>query len=190
MPTDVQQTLQRIDARLGHLEEIAEVHEALDDESLEASTSGLERRLSFLQRWGWLAGVAGVLFSAGVGYALFLGENATDKEVSTAVSAGIKEHNGRVDPSETDPATGYPRGHHPDMRAAIKSNAEGNRKLTDTQTTQGEIIEKLDKRGRYQFEFTKWEVLKAECKRQRNCTRQDLKKPKALETLETELIND
>lgn len=169
---------------------MAEVHEALDDESLEASTSGLERRLSFVQRWGWLAGVVGVIFSAGVGYALFLGKNATDEEVKTAVSSGIKEHNGRVDPHETDPATGYPRGHHPDMRAAIKSTAEAVDALTETQTTQGKIVEKLDKRGRYQFEYTKWEVKKAECKRERNCTRRDLKKPQALETLESDLLND
>jgi hypothetical protein len=188
--TDVHQTLRRINTRLEHLEEMAEVHEAMDDESLEGSTARLEKQLSFLQRWGWVFGLAGVLFSAGMGYMMFLGANATDAEVQSVTRKAIIEHNGYVDPRERDPATGIPRGHHPDMRQAIKTNAKATEKLTETQTQQGKSLDKLDKRSRYQFEYTKWEVKKAECKRQRNCTRRDLRKPKALEDLETELIND
>lgn len=147
------------------------------------------QRLSFIQKWGWVAGVVAVIFSAGVGYVLFLGKNATDAEVDTKVKEVLTDHNGGIDPRGRD-AKGRPYGHHPDLRHAIEANTgvleEVSTKLDDAEEAQ----EKLDKRSRYQYEFAKWQVRLNECERKNNCTREDRKKPAKLDALESDLLND
>lgn len=143
----------------------------------------------FVQRWGWLFGVLGVVFSAGIGYTLFLGSNATDKEVNDAVKGSLIQHNGGVDPNKSD-AKGRPYGHHPDLRSTIENNMrllqENSAKLDTAVHTQA----KFDTRSRYQHEFVKWQVQLIECERTNSCTREDKKKPKKLDDLESQLIHD
>lgn len=184
----------RFDDRLEHLENIAQaefnLRESAELEADEASLSSFEKRLTFLQKWGWVIGLIGVIFSAGIGYAMFLGVNATDDEVEQKIDGAFLKHNDYIDPSAIDPTTHRPVGHHPDLREAIHTNTKAIETMAETQKTLSETQGKLDKRSRYQYEFTKWEVKKAECRRKRSCTRRDMEKPPKLEELEAELIND
>lgn len=180
----VSAALRAIDNRLGNLEKLA------GSELSEAQISSFERRVSFLQKWGWVLGAIGVIFSAGIAYAVFMGANATDDEVQEEVQRAVFKHNDYVDADAVDPTTHRRIGHHPDLREAIRTNTEAITALTEAQRVLADTQHKLDKRSRYQYEYTKWEVQKAECRRARNCTRRDLKKPELLEQLEAELIND
>lgn len=202
--TDVYNVLQELSYRLAHLETLAEDSAEITrtskfrveaEAAYEAAREKKEdaKALKKARPWhnmGWVLGAISAVFSAGVGYALFMGANATDDEVANTVQQAMYEHNGYVDAKSVDPTTGYPRGHHPDLREAIQANTEAIRQLAEAQKTLTQMQTKLDRRSRYQYEYTKWEVKKSECRRSRNCTRRDMEKPPQLEELEAALIND
>ena len=198
---EIAQTLRSINYRLQHLETTAESTQDVIETAAahgieverredEAETSRLEKQLSFLQKWGWVLAAVGFVFTAGVTWAVWGGANATDDEVDAEVHRAIVKHNGYVDPDSVDPVTHRPLGEHPDLRAAIQENTKATSKLSDVTTELAKTQEQLDLRSKYQYEYTKWEVRKSECSRKRNCTRKDLDKPKSLEDLESELINN
>ena len=161
-----------------------QVQSPLDD-----SLAEYEKKIGRIQKWGWIWGVfafLGTVFSAGVGYAVFLGENATDTEVEQAIEKATKKHNGGIDPQATDPDTHEPIGQHPDLRKAIESNTKIVKEINDhvlprIETTQ----KKMDKRTEYQFEFTRWQARVIEAKREK---RRPPRKPTRLDQLETELM--
>lgn len=155
----------------------------------EAEISQYEKRVQRTAKWGgWIWGlvsVVAIIFSAGVAYAVFMGENATDSEVKTMGEKIIIEHNGGVDPKTVDSKTHLPVGNHPDIREAIKLNANSIKTIeekilppiVDTQ-------KKLDKRSEYQYELTKWESRVNEAQRKR---KKAPEKPPRLEKLESDL---
>lgn len=191
---DILKTLRTISYRLEHLETVAESQQDIIDSAeqseSEAEVSSFEKRIGFFQKWGWVLAAVSTVFSAGVAYAVFMGANATDDEVDTEVHQAIVKHNGFVDPSSIDAQTHRPIGEHPDLREAIKQNTSVTVELSKATSELARTQGKLDTRSRYQYEYTKWEVKKAECRQARNCTRRDLEKPSELEKLEAELIND
>lgn len=150
----------------------------------------LEKKLSRAQGVGtiltWVASAVGLLFSAGVAWAVFLGANATDAEVDDAVHDAFIEHNAGIDPESINPTTGRPHGHHPDLRQAVESNSEAIKRIDEKVLP--EIIDsqqKLDKRSRYQFELGRWqsEVTEAERKNE-----PPPRKPKELKDIEREIM--
>lgn len=155
----------------------------------EADVDAYERHVGLVQRWGPIAGVVSVIFSLGVGYALWLGENATKNDVDQAIRNFAVEHNGGIDPTERA-ADGKPYGHHPDIREKIEKTAEVVEDVKATLKSMESTNARLDKRSRYQFERDRWEQRKNECRIARNCTREDLRMPPELERLERELINE
>lgn len=155
----------------------------------EAEISQYEKKVQRTAKWGgWIWGlvsVVAIIFSSGVAYAVFMGENATDAEVRKVGKDLIIKHNGGIDPSTIDSKTHLPVGNHPDMREAIKLNSDSIR------TIEKEILppiadtqKKLDKRSEYQYELTKWENRVNEARRKR---KRPPEKPPRLEKLESDL---
>lgn len=159
-----------------------------DQPPTNGEVSSLMKKLERRQKWSgplvWLVSGLAFVFSGGVTWAVFLGANATDDEVVTAVSRAQIEHNGGIDPDSVDPTTHKPVGHHPDMRDAIEENGKAIGENMTAIGAQGQLIRKLDKRSEYQFELTLWEQEKASAKKER---RKPIKSPR-LGDLERELI--
>jgi len=159
---------------------------SIDDAVLEK----YEVRVQRASRWGgWVWGafsVVALIFSAGIGWAVFMGENATDTEMIMADKAAIIQHNGDVDPQAIDDTTHKAVGEHPDMKKAIQLNTETLVKI-ETEILPPIILtqKKLDKRSEYQYELTKWESRVAEARRRK---REAPPKPPRLDTLEGELL--
>jgi hypothetical protein len=147
------------------------------------------KKVARIQKWGWvwgLFGFIGAVFSTGVAYAVFIGENATDSEVDHAIHKATKEHNGGIDPATPDPETNEPVGNHPDMRKAIETNTKAVEEMAQEVLPRIEGTQKkMDKRTEYQFEFSRWQAEVTEAERQR---KRPPKKPQRLEQLETELM--
>lgn len=141
-------------------------------------------RLKWTPALAWIVSAISIIFSVGVAWAVFMGENATDSEVDSAVQKSVIDHNGGVDPKATDFMTHEPVGHHPDLRRDLEA---ATKKSTQNETDIEEIKEttcKLDVRSRYQFEFSRWQFKVFEAERKRR--RRPGKHPE-LESLETKL---
>ena len=155
----------------------------------EKAVAEYEKKIERAGRWGgWIWGLVSVLaliFTAGMSYAIFMGENATDSEVEAAGKAVIIDHNGGIDPEAVDAETHKPVGHHPDMRKAIESNSESLKTIEeDVLPPIVNTQKKLDKRSEYQYELTRWQNEIAEAKRQKKKPPQ---KPKRVRDLESDL---
>jgi len=132
----------------------------------------------------WAAGIIGTIFSAGMAYQVFIGANATDDEVVEVVHEAFVQHNGGKDPDSTN-GDGIPIGHHPTMKTSIqKLNNDTAQVKVDVgviKTAQ----KKAEKRGEYQYEFSRWQGEVMECERTRRC--RPPKKPEKLKELESDI---
>ena len=155
----------------------------------ETALSQYEKKIERTAKWGgWIWGLVSIIalvFTAGVTYAVFMGENATDSEVEEKDRAAIIEHNGGIDPATVDSETHKPVGHHPDMREAIESTKES------VKTIEEEVLppivesqKKLDKRSEYQFELSRWQSRVNEARRKKKPIPA---KPERLDKLETDI---
>jgi len=166
-------------------EKRAEKHRPEEDDDLER----FQKKVARIQKWGWVWGVfgfIGAVFSLGVAYAVFIGENATDTEVRDAIDEATKAHNGGIDPDAIDPSTHEPLGSHPDMREAVETNTKALKEVAEEVLPRIEgTQQKMDKRTEYQFEFSRWQADVTERERQH---KRPPKKPPRLEQLETELM--
>src|SRR5690606_39103508 len=113
-------------------------HVVPDDEDtpFESLIDEVERRLRRTRSWGstvmWVTSVLAAVFSGGMAWAVFVGENTTDAEMHHEIRQAFTRHNGGVDPEKLDDVTNAPVGHHPDMRKAIRQQEEGLRELRNT----------------------------------------------------------
>lgn len=105
-----------------------------------------------------------LVFGAGITYALWFNSVATDAEVHDVVNSAIIDHNGGYDPDALN-GDGQPQGNHPDMRKAIKQNSQTIREVTDAVGNIQDELPKIDMRGEYQFEFSRWQAQVTECER-------------------------
>jgi len=130
----------------------------------------------------WVIGLISVIFSAGVAYQMFMGANATDDEVDSAVHDATIEHNG-IDPDDRD-EHGRRYGAHPQMKRDIKRNADAVEAIKSDLGTMEVMQRKLDKRSEYQYWYSRWreDVEEAKTKRRRLP-----EKPDRLKELEHEL---
>lgn len=126
-----------------------------------------------------------LIFGAGVSYAIWVTAFATDADVHSAVDAAITEHNGGYDPNALN-GDGQPVGDHPDMRKAIKQNSETIRAVTEAVGDIQDELPKIDMRGEYQFEFSRWQAAVTECERKR--CKYPPPKPERLTELERKLL--
>ena len=198
MPVDLEETLRQMNRTMqtlstyltpeqqAALRRVPSAAESVEDEEFITS---VVKEVSRKQLTGkilmWVAGIIGIIFSAGMTYQLMVGENATDHEVSEAVQKAVVDHNGGKDPDAIN-SNGEKNGHHPDLRHAIEDNGKT---LTMVKTDVGEIktSQKMaNKRGEYQFEFSRWQAEVTECERKRGCRAP--KKPDKLKTLESDLM--
>jgi len=155
----------------------------------EAAISQYEKKVSRASKWGgWIWGVVsitGIIFTAGVTYSVFMGENATDSEVEKADKAAIVKHNGGVDPDAIDSDTHKPVGEHPDMKRAIHSNSKSIKTIEmDVLPPIVKSQKKLEKRSEYQFELGRWQSDVMEADR---ANRKAPGKPQKVKNLESDL---
>lgn len=185
-----------LEATLTTLLRLAQKHDQAEKKTRAQISSSLledaeryEKAITRAQKWGgWIWGVISILaaiFAAGVSYAVFMGENATDDEVEKAVHEEMTDHNGGVHPETIDPSTHAPVGDHPDIREAVHGVegkvSELNRQADRMEKTQ----RKLDKRSEFQFELGRWEAESMEAERKR---RPRPPKPERLKKLESDLM--
>jgi hypothetical protein len=188
---DVEETIRMMALNLDRIRSatmapVAAVPGLFDD----AAITQYEKKISRATKWGgWVWGavsIVALIFTLGMGYAVFMGANATDAEVAAADKAAIIQHNGGVDPEAIDAKTHRPVGEHPDMQGAIQSNTDAIRTIQeDVLPPIVETQKKLDKRSEYQYELTKWESKKSEARRKRKPA--PGKGPR-LEALESQLL--
>lgn len=182
---DVEATLSQLWEMTQRLEARPTEDSGFDREKVDA----YEERITRAQKWGgWVWGlvtIAVAIFTGGMGYAVFMGANATDAEVEKAVHDEITLHNGGTHPATIDPETHAPVGDHPDIRGDIS----GVQTTVDELKTQNDRMEltqrKQDKRGEYQFEFSRWQAEVTEAERKR---KPRPKKPDRLRQLESDLM--
>lgn len=163
---------------------------AADEASSEhdAFITTVAKKVSKKNMWGkilmWTAITIGSVFSAGMTYQLAVGANATDDEVISTVHHALVEHNGGKDPA-TENGNGIPIGHHPEMRDSIKKLQEDTSQVKLDVGVIKTAQKKSQKRGEYQYEFSRWQGKVMECKRTRRC--KPPQKPKKLDDLEAEI---
>lgn len=154
-----------------------------------ADAERYEKRLDRAVKWGgWVWGAmafVGLIFSAGVAYAVFLGANATDAEVHEYLRQTVSDHNGGNHPDAIDPATQLPIGDHPDLRRAIEANSTTVQQVQQDVSKIEHTQNKLDKRSEYQFEFSRWQADVTEAER---AQRKPPRKPDRLQDLERALM--
>lgn len=191
---DVDETLRQLHAGLVAITKqitlTPEQVEQLRDSSANlTSADAFEKKVARAQRWGgWIwaiVSIAGVLFSTGVAWSVFMGANATDDEVAAAISKEAIRHNGGTHPATIDEKTARPVGDHPDMRAAITENTRAVSEVKGSVQKIEQSQKKLDKRSEYQFELGRWQSEIEEAKRRHA---RPPAKPKALKDLEKSLM--
>jgi hypothetical protein len=161
-----------------------------EDTPFESLIDEVERRLRRTRSWGstvmWVTSVLAAVFSGGMAWAVFVGENTTDAEMHHEIRQAFTRHNGGVDPEKLDDVTNAPVGHHPDMRKAIRQQEEGLRELRNTVLPRIEESQrKLEKRSEYQFELGRWQADTIERQRKRQ---PPPPKPGSLDRLERDLM--
>ena len=125
----------------------------------------LGNRLRFLIALGSLASI---LFSAGVGYTVWMGANATDAEVQR----WIESHN--------EDERAHPALLERTIRLEVQQEST-DRKLSEHEKLQ----DRLDKRTEYLFEAVRWQMDVLEA---RSLKRKPPRKPERLKKLERELL--
>lgn len=170
---DIEGTLHKLYAGLNEVKKLAS----------DVGLDGIEKKLGRLQKIG---GLIALVFSAGVGYAIFIDETATDIEVNEAIDRYSIEHNGGVNPDMVDPETHELVGHHPELREAVEENTKSLEQISNEVLPRIESTQrKMDKRTEYQFTFTRWQADVLEAQRQK---RKPPAKPQRLEDIERELM--
>ena len=143
-------------------------------ESQRKEVNVYEEGLSWWQKFGtWLwRGVMALVtvFSGGVAYAVWMGENATDTEVEKAIEETVTQ---QILPAHEEAAE-----FHTKIDGRVEKIEIDMKSLDMTQRI-------LDKRSEYQFELGRWQakVLEAERKRKK-----PPKKPDRIDELERELM--
>ena len=66
---------------------------AHESAELEELSKTLKRRQKIVVPLMWVVGIVGTVFSAGMAWAVFIGENATETEVEAELKAALEEHN-------------------------------------------------------------------------------------------------
>jgi len=155
-----------------------------DEEFITSVAKSVSRKNVVGKTLMWAAGIVGTIFSAGMAYTVFLGANATDDEVAEAVHHAIVEHNSGRDPSALN-GDGEPIGNHPRMRKTIDKLQEDTAQVKVDVGVIKTAQKKSDKRGEYQYEFSRWQGEILECERTRRC--KPPKKPDRLKALESEI---
>lgn len=158
---------------------------SLDDEEFITSVARSVSRKNIVGKTlMWAAGIIGTIFSAGMAYTVFLGANATDDEVVNAVHHAIVEHNSGRDPEALN-GNGELIGNHPKMRGSIEQLQEDTSQVKKDVSEIKTAQKKSDKRGEYQYEFSRWQGKILECERTKRC--KPPKKPGHLDALEAEI---
>lgn len=164
------------------LDKVSAIVEPLSNGKGGSKLEGYEQQIKRVRRWGGsiasIVAIGGTLISLGVAWAVFVGENATDSEVTTELNKSLVEHNGGVAPSQLDPDTLAPVGHHPDMRKAIQANTEAIQALIYNQ-------KRLLLHSAYQFEWSRWQAAVAEKAREGEPLPD---KPQSLDDLEAKIF--
>ena len=148
---------------------------AHESSELEALSRKLKRSQRVAVPLMWVVGIAGTIFSAGMAWAVFVGENATETEVQ----AELAEHNGAP----------VSEGPHPELTKALEEHDEEIGVLKEQTKALGDTQDKLDKRSLYQFEFSRWQADVNECAGDKRCLRRN-GKPQNVKDLESDLMND
>lgn len=159
-------------------QEILELRSSLPsaDQSneLQTLTHKLQRQQKIWIPVAWFVSIVGIVFSAGMAWAVFVGANATDNEVDEKVKAATSQHN----EAALDEL-------HPELVQQVAENSTAIDELQKQTKVVATTQKKLDKRTQYQFEFVRWQAEILEARRQR---RAPPKKPKKLDDLETDLM--
>ena len=158
-----------------------------------AKVGEFEQQIERAQKWGgWIWGIGagfiatvGIIFSAGVAWQVFWGENATDSEVEKFVHETIIEHNGGVDPWATDDSTQEPVGHHPEIYRLLHAHEESLDSIQEKIEEGARAREKQALQAEYQFEFARWQAAISEAERR---GRRAPRKPPDLEKIEKRLM--
>lgn len=161
-------------------QDLVELKAQLPAASESSELRSLSRKLRRQQKlWvpvAWVVSLVGMVFSAGMAWAVFAGANATDAEVDVAVENAIKTHNqGALE--------------HPKMGETLEAHSKEIKGLKGQTKALAETQGRLDRRSLYQFEFSRWQAGVIECARNKRCRRPP-GKPEAVRDLETELMND
>lgn len=155
-----------------------------DDEFITSVAKSVSRKNIVGKTLMWIAGGVGTIFSMGMAYAVFMGANATDDEVEKSVKDAIIEHNSGNDPHALN-AKGELIGSHPKMRQSIEDLKSDTAQVKNDVSDIKEAQKKSDKRGEYQYEFSRWQGEIIECERKKNCKAP--KRPDTLKRLESEI---
>jgi hypothetical protein len=155
-----------------------------DDDFISSVADSVAKKNVVAKTLMWIAGIVGTVFSAGMAYAVFIGENATESDVSKALHHAVIEHNSGYDPEDLD-QNGVRYGSHPRMRASIESLQKDTAQVKGDVTVIKDAQKRSEKRSEYQYEFSKWQGQILECERTKKC--KPPKKPPRLDTLETEI---
>jgi DNA-binding NarL/FixJ family response regulator len=156
-----------------------------EEDFVEAMAKKVAKKWTLGKILMWAVGSIGGIFSAGMAYALMVGENATDTEVTEAIHQMVVEHNGGVDPNEKT-KNGVPFGHHPDMKEDLKKVKADTEEIKEDVAEIGTSQKRSEKREKYQFLMSRYQTELIECQKKRGC--KPSKKPPELDTLEAELL--
>ena len=181
---EMQLTMNAIRAEHQNGAAISSAESLEDDEFITSIAKEVSRKNLWGKIFMYLAGIVGTLFSLGMAYQLFIGANATDAEVKKEVKKAVVEHNGGRDPDALT-HEGFPIGHHPEMKESIQQLTDDTKQVKVDVGVIKAAQKKAEKRGEYQYEFSRWQGKVMECERTRRCKAP--KKPKHLDTLESDI---
>lgn len=168
-------TLQDLYEEVGKLQK--QLPPAEESAALHNLSRSLKRQKNLWMPLAWIISGVGIVFSAGMGWAMFAGENATDHEVGKEVKSAITSHS-----TDLTDAT------HPDIKTTLTVHGEELKQLKTQTRSMDTTLKRLDLRSLYQFEIGRWQAEVIECERDVRCRRPPRKPPKVKE-LESELMN-
>jgi hypothetical protein len=168
-------TLQDLYDEVGRLR--SQLPPAEESAALHRLSQSLKSQKRLWMPLAWIISGLGLVFSAGMAWAVFAGENATDKEVRSAVDAAVGGHAADL----TDKT-------HPDIKATLQVHGQELEQLKTQTRSMDTTLKRLDKRSLYQFEVGRWQADIIECQQDSHCRRPPPKPPKVKE-LESELMN-
>lgn len=165
---DVYDQLVKLQKQLPPTEDSAALHRIADS---------LKRQKTLWMPVAWFVSCLSLVFGAGMAWAVFAGENATDAEVATELERAFGGHN--ADLTEQT---------HPDVKHTLSVHTEELEQLKQQTKAMDATLQRLDLRSLYQFEVGRWQADIIECQKNKHC-RKPLKKPRKVRDLESELMN-